>query len=373
MAMHPKGQTGPPFAGLLLTCLFSCATGGPAARPSEVGGAPSPPRTAQLDGAPSEEPRSAKEAGGATPPQPAPHIIALPLEADELGAPPPLASVAPGEPPSPAYPAGTAYVARSQRDGNFVTEWDLARGSPRRRVGLHPAMQNLRIRRAGGALHVVGWAVEDGAMWYERLGLELAPGHAEFVAWADNEGLGALACDAQLAVVIVTGQIGPPEPRHDSAPLGIVGASFDEKGRTVVRRILRPDSSRDDEDGCHYRSNAVVIRGEVHLVVATQGCGPNKIITLDRQLEVQRQAVANELALEGEQPLSVSALSWGIDSSSRPSTSRRRSRRARETRPRRSRRRARQSARGLLAREIPIFTGTRCSMAASMHGWAANT
>ncbi|MCL2450069.1 MAG: hypothetical protein FWD17_14065, partial [Polyangiaceae bacterium] len=84
---------------------------------------------------------------------PGAHAVFLPyLRLQGLA--PPIGSVAPGEFPSPEFPAGTVYVARSESDGAYLTEWDLASATIRKRRRLDvPAHDRfVRLRRIGDAL-----------------------------------------------------------------------------------------------------------------------------------------------------------------------------------------------------------------------------
>ncbi len=78
-----------------------------------------------------------------------------------------------GQPPGPAHPAGTVIVAQAsaQEPSPTVTEWDLASGSVVRGAALPlPASQaDLRIVRAGGALHVFASRAPRGPIVYARL------------------------------------------------------------------------------------------------------------------------------------------------------------------------------------------------------------
>src|ERR1019366_6815883 len=88
--------------------------------------------------------------------------------------PPPEMDLAPGELPSPAFPAGTVYVGRDHGAALPVTEWTLAPRAPRREVKLPLPDRGVHVRllRAGEALHAVAWSFEGDAA-YVRLTADL--------------------------------------------------------------------------------------------------------------------------------------------------------------------------------------------------------
>jgi hypothetical protein len=173
----------------------------------------------------------------ARPVTPGAHVLLLPHEALGDGASLPLSSLARGEMPGTAFPAGTVYVARAEAGDAYVTEWDLARGAARRRVKLEvpPGESSLRIRRIGDVLHVLAWG-HPGRLLYVRLTLDLhALAPPELLGEPSGAGPGPIVGDAQWTLILFEGV-----PAYATKPdgAGYYAVSYDAAGARIAERML---------------------------------------------------------------------------------------------------------------------------------------
>jgi hypothetical protein len=218
----------------------------------------------------------------AFPRTPGAHVVFLPYET--LGdTPSPVLTIAPGEPPGSVFSAGTVYVARAERDGEYVTEWDLARGTIRRTQKLDVPMEdgNLRMRRIGDVLHVVAWAF-NGDVRYLRLTLRLEQKLTQPLGDVSASGPGAIVGDAAWTLILVDGiPLGMPRTGADAG--GYFAFSFDAAGRPVARRKLPAAAPADSP-----QANAVVVSGHAFVALESSHANAIRLVVLGRALDIER-------------------------------------------------------------------------------------
>jgi hypothetical protein len=196
---------------------------------------------------------------------------------DPFGMPPPRHSLAPGEPPSAAFPAGTVYVARAQHDSS-IAEWDLARGTVRRHRLLDPLDHiNFRIRRIGNTLHVLSY-VYNGDIQHLQLNLELK--HPSPVIPLGQVGAGGpdmIAGDDEWSLVLMS--VIPLG--YSKYTYGYFAFSFDATGRPIVRGKLPGQ----DLGG---RARTVVFIADRAFVPMESTDEFTLLLRLDRALNIER-------------------------------------------------------------------------------------
>jgi hypothetical protein len=232
---------------------------------------------------------------------PGAHVLLLPYRHhDET--PPPLVSLAAGEPPGGAFPAGTVYVAQSDEDGPAVTEWDLAKGTIRRKRKLVVPGDdaNLRIRRIGHTLHVVAWSFNEDTR-YVRLTLDLQQTVTHRLGSASAIGPGSIVGNADWTLVLFEG-IPPGEPK--SAAGGYLAFAFDAAGTPIAWRRLpgtRPLYTEQLED-------AIVWNGDAYVVLVsrsdtgkreTYALRLGRTLNVERRLSLSKPDLSDVLTFEG--------------------------------------------------------------------------
>jgi hypothetical protein len=180
-----------------------------------------------------------------------------------------------GQPPGPAFEAGTVYVVTREPaldDPVWVSEWDLARASVVRKVMLPVprAEGDPWILRVGDQLRVV---VESGeSLSYVQLTADLRVEHVEH--WASHvelPGVGVVVADAELTAVEYPGYL------HLGNELML--ATFDASGRRrATRSIPHGHSSGPD---------TVVLGDRVFVLTSEYGRGL-ELQSLDADLNVRK-------------------------------------------------------------------------------------
>lgn len=201
--------------------------------------------------------------------------------------PPPEMDMAPGELPSPAFPAGTVYVGRDHGAGLRVTEWNLATRVPRREVTLPLAdgVVHVRLLRSGDALHAVAWSFEGDAA-YARLTADLRVLSTHRLGTVSATGPMALASDGALTIVVAAGEADQAPPAGPPAA-GVYAATFDGAGRLVATRRLQGEVAGASPVG--LRDSAVVIGGRAFVVLRSPAASALELFRLDTQLNVERR------------------------------------------------------------------------------------
>jgi hypothetical protein len=238
---------------------------------------------------------------------PGAHVILLPYEGHG-DTPRPQDGIAPGELPGASFPAGTVYVARYAGDGGYVVEWDLARGTVRRKLklSLPPREANFRIRRIGDVLHIVAWEFNEDAH-YVRVTSNLKQELTWPLGRVSAFGPGAIVGDAEWTLVLA--RVTPPDtPPAVTDAGGYFAFSFDAAGRFVARRKLEPDASY-----LFLDANAAVIDG--HALVAFELDDEDRIrlVRLGRTLNIERDLRVHKPARDGGMPAIFGALSGSGD------------------------------------------------------------
>jgi hypothetical protein len=204
--------------------------------------------------------------------------------------PPPEIDIAPGAPPSPDMPAGSVYVAMEESDGTHVSEWDLARNARRRdvRLPVPTSYDNVRIQRAGGALHVLAWTYNEDIA-YVRVSEDLRPGRAQWLGHVSATGPTALASDGSVTVVAFDGMLParPSDPSLPGDPEGLFVASFDRAGRKIAQRLTQR-MVRDVEESADLEDNLAVVDGHAFVLLRTKRDDTLELLRLGPTLDVER-------------------------------------------------------------------------------------
>lgn len=224
---------------------------------------------------------SSRPDAGEPPRTPGAHVIFLPYM-ERGDTPAPQDGIAPGEPPGALFPAGTVYLARSEGDGEYVVEWDLARGVVRRRLELNvpPANNNLRIRRVGDVLHIFAWEYNEDAR-YVRVTSKLEQELTWPLGQASAFGPGAIAGDAGWTLLLADVRL-PGTPPSDAG--GYFAFSFDASGAFIARRKL---AAQVPFDPLFNDANSAVVDGHGFVALPSSEDDSIRLVRLDRRLNLE--------------------------------------------------------------------------------------
>jgi hypothetical protein len=204
---------------------------------------------------------------GLRPPMPRPvtpgaHVILLTRDDLDNSIPLSLSSIAAGELPGTAFPAGTVYLARSEEGALYVAEWDLARAAVRRKVRLDLADSgaSVRIWHIGNALHLLIW---DRALRirYVRLTSDLRQTSSEDLGQAgDGSEPGPIVGNAAWTWLFFEGI---PANTDTADAKGYYAMSFDAAGKRMAARMLSV------QEPFRARDVALVIDGNAFVALNT--------------------------------------------------------------------------------------------------------
>jgi hypothetical protein len=227
------------------------------------------------------------------PPMPRPvtpgaHVILLTRDDLDKSIPLPLSSIAAGEPPGGAFPAGTIYLARSEEGALYVAEWDLARAAVRRKVKLDlpDSGTSVRIWHIGNALHLLARDHAPGIR-YVRLTSDLRQTSSELVGQAsDGSEPGPIVGNAGWTWLFFDGI---PSSTETGDAKGYYAISFDATGKRMEARMLSV------QEPMHARDVAVVIDGNAFVALNTPQQRTNDkevdIVRLTPALQIEKHFV----------------------------------------------------------------------------------
>ena len=201
--------------------------------------------------------------------------------------PPPGMDMAPGELPSPEFPAGTVYVARFEEGHIRVTEWDLATKHARRSVvpELPDGYANVRIAHLAGAVHLLPWIYNDEVS-YVRLTEDLRVVATRRLGTVSPTGPMGLAADDALTVVAIDGTLS-----EEKGPLpiaeGVFAIALDAAGRIVARRKLDADDGN-NPSGLFEQHAVAFLAGKVFVALSPRDSPKLEVVRLDRRLHLER-------------------------------------------------------------------------------------
>lgn len=164
-----------------------------------------------------------------------------------------------GAEPSPEHPAGTVFFDGIGSAGVTLAEWDLASGTPVRRVVLPLDKQGHSVlANGGGSLHFVRGGL-DRRTYYLRLSSDLKVLSRTVIDELQGWDANAVASDSRVTAII------GPYPSLDGVASRCFANTYDEHGKLLGHRSL-------DDDGATQLfasmvHQAAVVDGKVYILM----------------------------------------------------------------------------------------------------------